>query len=592
MRAAWLLLCLLPGLAAADRYVPGSPEDPYLGSARFLADDERHYSALAELLAIPGLLQSGADASAQRLLLAESYLRYGLPAEAEALLPALQDADPQGRARLQLALAAQAYERGDLPAAAARLDALQASLPKPLQPRALDLRSRIHLVQGQYEEAIALLRTLVRNDEQNAYARFNLGVALISSGRARDGREWLDRLGQIRSISLEEAALRDKANLALGWHYLNEDLGSQAREAFERIRVDGPFSNRALLGLGWAELASQRAPQNPLQPGAGPASSLSNLGALLKPGFFEREQQRRRPRSGDLPPGALPPAQQAAFNRALNAWSVLIERDPVDPAVQEASLAVAYALDQLGGGEQARGYYQRAIQELERNRSRMDAAMVSIRSGRMLETIVRRSADSEAGRAWTLRELPDAPETYYLQALIAEHRFQEALKNYRDTRHLLRRVEDWQQRLARLRLWDPELEREQASQVALTLASTRARRPVAAWDLREGLRLATRLHGLPPRSMQSTRERGSPLQLQPSPMPTRFNGPLQILAERLPGLEALHASLSTAHRQQRRLLEQASLEELARQKQQVEQYLVEARFALARLHDRQSRGRE
>jgi tetratricopeptide (TPR) repeat protein len=306
MRTAWLLLCLVPGLAAADRYVPGSLEDPYLGSARFMADDERYYSALAELLAIPGLLQSGADTSAQRLLLAESYLRYGLPAEAEALLPALQDADPQGRARLQLALAAQAYERGDLPAAAARLDTLQASLPKPLQPRALDLRSRIHLVQGQYEEAIALLRTLVRNDEQNAYARFNLGVALISSGRARDGREWLDRLGQIRSISLEEAALRDKANLALGWHYLNEDLGSQAREAFERIRVDGPFSNRALLGLGWAELASQRAPQNPLQPGTGPASSLSNLGALLKPGFFEREQQRRRPRSGDLPGGRSP----------------------------------------------------------------------------------------------------------------------------------------------------------------------------------------------------------------------------------------------------------------------------------------------
>lgn len=588
MRLAWLLLALVPALAAADRYPPGGPADPYLGSARQLADDARHHSALVELLRIPASGREDADTAAYRLQLAESYLRYGLPAEAERLFPQLARSEPDTYAQLQLDVAAYHYERGGLQQAAAALDALRPTLPKALLPRWLDLRSRVHLALEEYPQAIEHLQALERGDGQSPYARFNLGVALIRNGQPAAGREWLDRLGRMRSTSLEEAALRDKANLALGWHYLNEDLGSQAREAFERIRVSGPFANRALLGLGWAELASQRAPRNPLQPSTGPTASLSNLGALLKPDFFQREQERRRQRAAALVPGTLPPAQQAAFSRALTAWSELIERDPVDPAVQEASLAVAYALDQLGAGAQATVYYQRAVDELERNRQRMDAAMASIRNGRMLETIARRSADNEAGRAWKLTELPDAPETYYLQGLLAEHRFQEALKNYRDTRHLLRRVQDWQQRLEQLRQWDPERDARAEDELASLLARVRTSRPAPAWRLDTPLKLQTQLLRAPAQSLPAH----TPLHLRPVAVPARFSGPLQTLGELQPRLQSLREELDTAHRLQGRLLEQVSLDELARQKTQVEQYLVEARFALARLHDRQTRSRE
>src|SRR3546814_14861315 len=77
----------------------------------------------------------------------------------------------------------------------------------------------------------------------------------------------------------------------------------------------------------------------------------------------------------------------------------------------------------------------------------MNEAMVSIKQGRMVETIVRRDLDSGAGWDWKLHDLPDAPETYFLQNLLAEHRFQEALKNYRDVRMLTRNVESWRVRL-------------------------------------------------------------------------------------------------------------------------------------------------
>src|SRR5690606_34195809 len=109
---------------------------------------------------------------------------------------------------------------------------------------------------------------------------------------------------------------------------------------------------------------------------------------------------------------------------------------------------IPFTLDRLGAYTQALQYYERAIEVLEEARRRMEAAKVSIRQGRMVETIVRREIESEAGWRWKLLDLPDAPETYFLQHILAEHRFQEALKNYRDTRMMQRSLESWAQRLS------------------------------------------------------------------------------------------------------------------------------------------------
>jgi len=49
--------------------------------------------------------------------------------------------------------------------------------------------------------------------------------------------------------------MRDKANLALGFAYLQADQAGRARVPLERVRLDGPYSSRALLGDGWARAA-------------------------------------------------------------------------------------------------------------------------------------------------------------------------------------------------------------------------------------------------------------------------------------------------------------------------------------------------
>src|SRR5690349_23350053 len=99
--------------------------------------------------------------------------------------------------------------------------------------------------------------TLFRSDDESAppLLRYNLAFALIRAGKVADGREQLETIGTLATANLEQLVLRDKANLTLGYQYLQEQRGPAARAAFARIRAQGPYSNRGLLGLGWAEVA-------------------------------------------------------------------------------------------------------------------------------------------------------------------------------------------------------------------------------------------------------------------------------------------------------------------------------------------------
>src|SRR2546430_10943713 len=109
--------------------------------------------------------------------------------------------------------------------------------------------------EGRYDEAIRLLSSLRRGQIWSAYARFNLGVALVRNGRLDDADPFLSAVGTMFAATAELAALRDRANLALGFAYLQANQPARARAPLARVRLNGPYSNKALLGFGWAEAA-------------------------------------------------------------------------------------------------------------------------------------------------------------------------------------------------------------------------------------------------------------------------------------------------------------------------------------------------
>ena len=89
------------------------------------------------------------------------------------------------------------------------------------------------------------------------YARFNLGVALVKAGDETEGQALLDSVGQAPGPDEEVRSLRDRANVALGFANLAGKLHRDARNALQRVRLNGPQSNKALLGFGWASLQQQ-----------------------------------------------------------------------------------------------------------------------------------------------------------------------------------------------------------------------------------------------------------------------------------------------------------------------------------------------
>lgn len=585
---------MLPlGASAVESYKPGSPEDPQVRYARYLDANKKHFSALIELGQLAGSNDPQQMSVDYQWRLADNYLGFGMHDRAEAMYRSLstQAPDANAYAKAQLRLAEFEFQRAYYAEAHATLNRIRAKLPEPLLPQWQDIMTRVLLGDGRYTEAADLLLKEDNASKQLPFTRYNLAIALIQSGRAAQGQTIFDKLGSVRPTTEEELALRDRANLTLGYQFLQTQQGGTAKPILSRVRVEGPFSNRALLGLGWSELA----PQGLLNPKTStgeqePAQdsfSLSSLGALLRPGFLDKKD---RSGIGNFKAARANPQSEAALKRALVAWVELTQRDPMDPAVQEAWLAIPYALDSLGAHTQALQYYEKAVATLEESRKRMTAAQASIKQGRMVETIVRRELDSEAGWDWRLSDLPDAPETYFLQSLLAEHHFQEALKNYRDLRMLARNIDSWRARLDVIeRAYKKNAEQPGDADSVVKRELRDGTSPYAGTKIE--LRMDSKLAA--PGTYAIKVEDGTPpvlSALKLSPTPARFEGPYERVQALKSRMGNLSSSIQTAIRQEAAQLQAMASHELDGQRKQIERYLVEARFALARLYDRQQKG--
>ena len=255
------------------------------------------------------------------------------------------------------------------------------------------LRAQILMANGRFDETATLLKDLQDAKSLEGFSTYNLGIALLNDGHDLEGRQYLDRTGQIKSKDALTLAIKDKSNLVLGSKLLEEKQFEGAKEGLDRVRLIGPFSNRALLGSGWAD------------------------------------------------------AFQGRFERALVPWSILVTREVTDASVQEAMLAVPYAYGKLDVYSKAALMYGSALSKFSTEIDKLDASIKSIREGHFLKALVREELKQDANWVVKLRKLPQTPETYYLLKLMASHDFQESLKNYLDLEDLRKKLEVWEKDL-------------------------------------------------------------------------------------------------------------------------------------------------
>jgi Tetratricopeptide repeat len=395
---------LLPWQAYGKDEVPAegafmSPQvvrDLYYGDVLFHFYQDDFFGSITRLSAAQTFGRLGQQQDEAELLKGALYLSLGQHVEAGRIFRSLLNGNvgDDVRNRAWFYLAKVWYQRNYLSDSEAALMSIKGSLPAPLEGERLLLHAQVLMYQGRYEEAIHLLEAWKPADDSASYARFNLGVALVRENRLEDAATLLDALGNMPVASQEMAALRDKANLALGFAWLKADRPAEARVVLERVRLQGPHSNKALLGLGWADSSEQR------------------------------------------------------FKEALVPWLELQSRDLLDAAVQESHLAIPFAYSRLAANRQAADSYSHAIDLFREESVRIDQSIAAIQSGRMLDAIVENDGADAQGWYWQLAQLPDAPETRYLYHLLASNQFQEGLKNYRDLKVMQRNLADWKQSVA------------------------------------------------------------------------------------------------------------------------------------------------
>ena len=593
-----------PATVAADRDdEPTVVQDAHYGEVLFYFYQEEYFPAIVRLLAAQKQTQLENHLDESELLLGGLYLSYGHHREAAEIFERLLagNVDDEIRDRTWFFLAKIWHQRGYLAEAQNALDNIEEELPEFLEAERQMLQAQLHIDNSAHGEAIEVLADWRKGDAWYNYARYNLGVAMVRSGDVDGAASMLNDLGQIDPYNEEMSALRDKANLALGYAYLQDGQSQAAKGPLHRVRLEGPFSNKALLGVGWAD------------------------------------------------------AEAESYDRALVPWMALRNRDLLDPAVQESMLAIPFAMAKLDAIAQAADHYVDAVEAFYEESSRIDSVIRKIESGELMNSFLDDGEEQTTGWYWQLEGLPDGPESRYLYHLLATHKFQEGLKNLRDLHYLWKNLDDWQrsvdvfrnmlstreiaynERLPRVQAslaqadldgmvarkldFDARIKSIEENNDALALATRREfelwgeitaieRNPVLranipeAADVRDKvrlmkgalqwtldrefkMRLSTVRRNLAQtgealvETRRSRRQIDETMRTEPE-LFASFSNRVEGLS---PQIDLLKARVEAAMVAQRGFMEGVAVEELRAQKQRLDTYTVQARFALAAIYD-------
>jgi len=395
------LVSVLTMYVVAGAAASADLKDLYYGEALYYADQGQYFEAIARLDAemaqhygvdepqLDSLWYHIGDA---KFFVGDFELRYRMHLRAGRAMQAVLEGDVDEEVRNEAAFRlARIYFQKDQPEDALRaLSRIEGRVPDEIRDDVEFLRANVFMALGRPSDAVETLQPLQGSHSLKGFTAYNLGIALLQEGRQQDALAQLDRAGQVKAGDQGTLAIRDKSNLVLGTLQFESAAFGPAQHALDRVRLEGPYSNLALLRAGWADVSAEN------------------------------------------------------FERAIVPWSILIERDTTDAAVQEAMLALPYAYSKLNVYGRAAVLYGRAVETFGNELTKVDASIRSIRKGSFLKALVREEIRQDKDWVIRLRALPETPETYYLTSLMASHDFQTALQNYLDLEDLRKKLASWQ----------------------------------------------------------------------------------------------------------------------------------------------------
>ena len=399
-----LAVCAVAGAWAAAEPAKTNTRDLFLGEAFFYAQQGEYFDAISRLdvelsqfyrLDEPNLDPFHIQLGHAEFSVGDFELYYRMHKRAGRAMKAVIEGNVSAEIRNEAAyrLARIYYEKSQPEDALLAIERISGKVPERIRDEERFLRAQIYMVNGRFADAVEILEDMRDMKGYRGFAGYNLGMALFLQGKEKAGIAQLDRAGQVKGDDEPTQAIRDKANLVLGYRLLEAEKPEQAKQYLDRVRMVGPFSDKALLGSGWADVSLGR------------------------------------------------------FDRALVPWSILVKRNPTDKAVQESMLGVPYSYAQLELHGRAALLYGEALEAFGKELARVNASIESVRNGNFLAALVREEVKQDKNWAIKLRELEDTPETWYLTQLMASNDFQSSLRNYQDLEDLRKRLKAWEEYL-------------------------------------------------------------------------------------------------------------------------------------------------
>src|SRR5262245_11802634 len=284
-----IAVCLALGLAAPASAV--DLKDLYFGEALYHAYQGRFFDAIqrldTELNMYHGLDEPKLDTlhfhiNNAEFSVGDFELDYRMHQRAGRAIKAVLEGSVDEAVRNEAAfrLARIHFQKGQLDDALHALGRIQGTVPAEIRDDIEFLRANVYMATGRPGDAVKVLAPLKSDQNLSGFVAYNLGIALLQDGRPQDAIEQLDKAGQLPANDPAGVAIRDKANLVLGTMLFESGNFERARQSLDRVHLDGPFSNQALLRAGWAEATAQH------------------------------------------------------YDRAVVPWNILVDREPTDAAVQ------------------------------------------------------------------------------------------------------------------------------------------------------------------------------------------------------------------------------------------------------------------
>ena len=374
---------------------PQTIKDLRYGESLFNFYQSKYFSALTNIMVADASKPITTQGNEPELLKGGLFLAYGLHNQAHDVFTKLINANlpVYTRDRAFFYLGKLFYKKSYYDRAISAFTSITPTLPNNFNDEKLHLLSNVYLRRKEFTKAYNLLEHFSDDSEWAPYASYNIGVGLIRENQFDKGITQLLHVNNISVATPEMNALVDKAHLAIGFAHIRNNNPDKAPEFLKQVRLKGPLSNTALLGLGWA--------------------------------YSAREEHKN----------------------ALRPWVALQERDSVDTAVQESMLAIPYTLEQLKDNNNALGHYQNAVSVYDQELKAINSVINVVKDGELIASLTKVLNAEKEDNDFRLTTPPVSIATPYIEKLIAKHEFQQAYLNYRDLLFLQKVLKRWTNQL-------------------------------------------------------------------------------------------------------------------------------------------------